>query len=109
MEPFDEDNPLRQVIVSTHSPVIAAHTQKNDLLFADLRDAPRHPLGSVRSLVLRPINGTWRDASEQAPASLGDMIKFLGSIRPPVQSDSQDSDTVYGTVTKQLALFGSDK
>ena len=56
--PVDPDNPLRQVIVSTHSPVVVAHSRSDELVFADKRDDPTADPGTRRTLVARPIGGT---------------------------------------------------
>jgi predicted ATPase len=59
-EPVGPDNPLRQVIVNTQSPVAAARAKKEDLIFASLRDAPGAPPGRLRSLILRAAHGRSR-------------------------------------------------
>lgn len=87
-EALDEENVLRQVIVSTHSPAVAARVAPDELLFADRRDAPRGPLVSP-CLVLRPIAETWRvrDSSEVSPISRGALIRYLGAIRPGAEGE----------------------
>jgi predicted ATPase len=102
-EPGSDANPLRQVIVSTHSPVVAARSNPADLVFADHRDAPPSQNGDRRSLVLRPVHGSWRDRGDPAPLSRGELIRYLGSIRP----DEDYEASIYGRLKTQLEMFGA--
>lgn len=58
-----QDNPMRQVIVNTHSPLFMARMRDEDLLFSQIASVRRaeHP---ARALRLRPIAGTWRTAGD---------------------------------------------
>ena len=63
------DNPMRQVIVNTHSPrfVTLQMENKGDLLFAEIvtvRSPKGHPVPSLR---LKPFAGTWRCDDEHEP------------------------------------------
>ncbi|WP_369041776.1 AAA family ATPase [Streptomyces sp. Midd1] len=59
-EEVDEENPLRQVLINTHSPGVVQLVDPGDLLFADT-SAFRTTDGSIaRGLRLRPLVGTWR-------------------------------------------------
>lgn len=107
-EPVDPDNPLRQVIVSTHSPVVAARAQPEELVFADLRDAPGYAPGRLRSLVVRAIEKTWRDGPGVAPVAHGDLIRYLDALRPKSDPAESPRQTVYELVAKELNLpFGA--
>ncbi len=83
-EPADDDNPLRQVIVATHSPLVAARARMEDLVFAGQRDAGHSAFGRppLRSLVLRPLSGTWRCGQEVWPVAPGNLLSYLDSVRP---------------------------
>jgi predicted ATPase len=61
-EVVDAENPLRQMIVATHSPAFVALQEPDDLLFAT--DAKvRGPAGNrATTLRCRALNGTWRVA-----------------------------------------------
>ncbi|MCA9528328.1 MAG: ATP-binding protein, partial [Myxococcales bacterium] len=106
--PIGDGNPLRQVIISTHSPVVAARAQHDQLVFADHRDAPKQGDRPRRSLVIRPVAGTWRDEGRVAPLSRGDIIRFLGALQPGEAEASQATSTIYDVATSggvQLRLF----
>ncbi len=106
-EPVDHDNLLRQVIVSTHSPVVAAHAQPTELVFADLQDAPGSKPGRLRSLVVRPIGNTWRDEQSAPPVAQGKIIQYLAVLRPRSETAESPRETVYEAVTEQLTIFGT--
>lgn len=79
------DNPFRQVIVNTHSPVVVQSIAADDLVVASSGPARRTKGLSERTrpariLRLQPLSGTWRDrddASEPATtvASLVDYLR----------------------------------
>jgi len=72
------DNPVRQVIVNTHSPVVVQVIDPDDLLFAS-----GHPVefddGSLHNVLeLRPMKNSWRDAGDAAkPIGKADLIPYL--------------------------------
>lgn len=59
----DDDNPMRQVIVNTHSPLFMACQNDDDLLFSQIASIAREGR-PARALRLRPIDGSWRSTSE---------------------------------------------
>lgn len=83
--PTDKDNPLRQVILATHSPILVQliHSQsKGDLLVAMrtlIRGASGKPERTVRCL---PLNGTWRCDGGERGVGLGAILTYLTA--PPV-------------------------
>lgn len=103
-EAVGDDNPLQQVIVSTHSPIVVAHARAEDLLFADHRDPPGTPPRGHRALVLRPCTGTWRATEDGATEAVGKgkLLEYLGALAP---SDDEDfAPTAFGRVSHQLSL-----
>lgn len=80
VDPFDTpgiDNPLRQVIVNTHSQAVVQLVGADDLLLATEQLDPT--LDQWRtSLALRPIKGSWRDrGADSQPVGKGDLIPYL--------------------------------
>ena len=75
----DAENPLRQVIVATHSPVFVQLQRPDDLLFAQevrIRDQS----GTVRRTVrFRPLEGTWRARQAESAVSLSAIIDYLAA------------------------------
>lgn len=83
--PVDEGNPLRQVIINTHSPEVAALVPEGCLLFAD--NGPPSPIGA-RSLRFRPLQGTWRSDVEPVPRGL--VLQFLNALPAAVQHAEEE-------------------
>jgi predicted ATPase len=73
----DADNPLRQVIVNTHSPLFVKLQDEDDRLFArevKIRDDDGHLASALRLL---PQRGTWRDPDGTHGVGLGDILSYL--------------------------------
>lgn len=77
--PVDRDNPLRQVIVNTHSPLLVQCVHEADLLFAERHQVivDGHRLNSV---AFRPLSETWRAKSDttRRPVSPGIVLEHIG-------------------------------
>jgi predicted ATPase len=72
------DNPVRQVIVNTHSPVVVQVIEPDDLLFATSRVLESAD-GTVHDVLeLRPMRGSWRAATPSAkPIGKADLVPYL--------------------------------
>ena len=88
-EPVDESNPLRQVIVNTHSPVVVSEVQDGSLLIADskedIRDGRR-----FKKATFGCLPKTWRTKALEKP-SLISKGKLLAYLNPASPSESQGS------------------
>lgn len=60
--PIGPDNPLRQVIINTHSPDVVRQLGRDDILFVDTVNSPRGNFAIVRG-----IEGGWRKGPSQVP------------------------------------------
>ena len=84
-EPIDFDNPLRQVIINTHSPVVVQQVPEDSLLIADLEenivDGQR-----FKQACFRYLADTWRDTNsvennnKSRLISKGDLLSFLNPV-----------------------------
>lgn len=88
MEEPGPDNPMRQVIVNTHSPLfIQLQLRRSDpgsLLFAESA-VVRGPGGDpVRTLRLRPLRGTWRTNGDERGIGEATMLDYL-TLPPETQ------------------------
>jgi predicted ATPase len=71
------DNPLRQVIINTHSQAVVRLVSPDDLLMASA-DAAAGSDGGRPALSLRPMRGSWRAAINGArPIGKADLIPYL--------------------------------
>lgn len=75
------DNPLRQVIVNTHSPAVVQLVGPQDLLYADLDRASEPGSITAGTLRLRPVRGTWRDPQAAHGIGKAGLIAYLSE--PP--------------------------
>lgn len=80
-EAVSSSNPLRQVIVNTHSPVVAAQVPADSLLVA-VGQKKVHA-GRLRSLLaFQCCQGTWRDGNGLAEAvAMGEILSYLGAAQ----------------------------
>jgi predicted ATPase len=89
----DADNPLRQVIINTHSPVVVANVQDADLVVArsvTTSNGSRHPL-------FAPLPHTWRAAAspQTRPLSLGALLEYLTQ---PARDDGEPTNGAGATM-----------
>ena len=83
-----EDNPLRQVIVNTHSPAVVAQVPDDCLVIADLKMAQREGKWS-KSLSLSCLPETWRASTEEMDLiRKSDLVAYLNPI--PLQKNIAD-------------------
>jgi predicted ATPase len=68
-EPVGAANPLRQVIVNTHSPAVVSGVPDDSLLVAEPREAPLAGQ-SARTVAFRALSGTWRAPRQQGIAAV---------------------------------------
>lgn len=82
VDPYDEpglDNPLRQVVVKTHSPAVVALVDPDDVLIASTAAVDDDGV-QRRALTLRPVRDSWRAAGNGAtPIGQDDLIPYLAS------------------------------
>lgn len=74
-------NPMRQVIVNTHSPEVAREVPQDTLLVAEANEATRSGQ-RVRLLSLRGLSGTWR--AKDDGASIVPLLPYLNAPAPAV-------------------------
>ncbi len=79
----DETNPLRQVIINTHSPTVVAESPDDSIIFLTKRN--KHANGRPYMTVdIASVDGTWRasDRVGTMVVSKGDIGRFLLPVRP---------------------------
>jgi predicted ATPase len=77
-QPVGRDNPLRQVIVNTHSPLVVQQVPEDALVVADVIDfqlqGRSYPVARFHGL-----SGTWREEPGKSTTYLGQLISYLDS------------------------------
>lgn len=80
-EPVDQDNPLRQVIVTTHSPVIVQQIPEDSLLLAKLKEKVQDQK-RFKAVQFQCLPGNWRlnaPGNVEAVAK-GDLLAYLNPV-----------------------------
>jgi len=73
----DESNPLRQVLVNTHSPELVQLAPDDTVLFASQTVVQRDE-GRFRGVVFRPLDGTWRAVKgDRFAVQKGKVLEYL--------------------------------
>jgi len=91
-EPDGPDNPLRQVIINTHSPLVVADVPDDCLVVAEPVDVDGSGFGfpaRVASVRFAALADTWRtEKGGSATCSKGALMKHLGT--PPFSNRDED-------------------
>jgi predicted ATPase len=113
--PIDDfDNPLRQVIVNTHSPLIVSLVDQDQLIVAELREAIKSGIRFKRAS-FSYLSDTWREKADQAEGLktnttlLNRLIDYL-RLLPPDKEDEQSeiAKRVANYPRAQFVLSGSE-
>lgn len=75
------ENPFRQVIIATHSPVFVQLQNHDDLLFATEAKVRGTDGSSMSTLRCRPLRDTWRARSGELPVGMATILAYLSA--PP--------------------------
>jgi predicted ATPase len=112
-----DDNPLRQVIVNTHSPVVVGQVDDQDLLLAELREAVRDKgQRRFKRLSFSCLPGTWRANGENESgthlASRGALLAYLTPFAQKIVTSrsrrASKRRRVLDREDLQLPLFGDE-
>jgi hypothetical protein len=78
-EPLGDDNPLRQVIINTHSPAVVGEVDDDDILIAELKEDLRKNDGTrYHKLSFSCLSNTWRADTGDVPiAQPGAFLPYL--------------------------------
>jgi len=99
--PVDSDNPLRQVIVNTHSPAVVQQVPEDTLLVAE----PRELICSgerFNGVSFSCLPGTWRASKLPGKADICKMGDLLAYLNPALPSEAHlDEDEMDGSQAKR--------
>ena len=80
-EPVGEDNPLRQVIVNTHSPAVVSQVPEDSLLVAESKETVEEGGERYERLSCSCLPGTWRAGEDGGgEVSLGKLLSYLNPV-----------------------------
>ena len=80
-EPVGEDNPLRQVIVNTHSPAVFQQVPDESVVFVKAREDLDEEGRRYKKAHFLCLSDTWR-AKVSEYAALGDLLPYLNPVLP---------------------------
>ena len=80
-KPVGDDNPLRQVIVNTHSPVVFQQVPDESVLFVKAREATDVAGYRFQQANFLCLSDTWR-AGVSEHAARGDLLAYLNPVLP---------------------------
>jgi len=82
-EPIGLDNPLRQVIINTHSPAVVGQVPDDSLLVAELKETVSAGR-CFRRASFSCLSGTWREKAPEGVSivSKGKLLTYLNPIAP---------------------------
>jgi hypothetical protein len=106
------DNPLRQVIVNTHSPSVVAHVDEGDLLAAVPREIPQQIEAKqyrCRAVEFSALADTWRDKAKliARPIPSGQLQVYLNPIGWQNDPDTEgDERADQDSTSAQIAATG---
>jgi len=89
--PVGLDNPLRQVIVNTHSPAVVAQVRDSDLLIAELREIVRDEQ-RFKGARFSWLPETWRQDADPStkPVAKGELLAYLNPALSAGQSSRSE-------------------
>jgi predicted ATPase len=74
-----EDNPLRQVIINTHSPLVVQAVPEESLLFAQLQEMQRDGQ-RFKGMTFSALKDTWRAQLTRRTITKGALVNYLGTL-----------------------------
>lgn len=112
--PVGPDNPLRQVIVNTHSPAVVSQVSDDSLLFAELREV-MYGSRRFKRLSFSCLPDTWRTKvpGENSIISRGKLLSYLNPVSREDQSIelipyAENSKRVRPSATKRRRVVDRD-
>ncbi len=104
-EPVDVTNPLRQVIVNTHSPAVVSEVPDDSLLVAEIREDMREGK-RFRKVSFSCLSDTWRAKAPEKPSivSKGRLMVYLNPASPPKPDKERRSRRVADRDDLQMLL-----
>lgn len=110
---IDEDNPFRQVVINTHSPLVVSIVPEDSLLMAEFQESyDEEKKVFFQHTVFKGLSDTWRSKDNpRNSVSKGTLLRYLNPVEYHVEEPHQLSPTkrvidrseVYGVQTKMFS------
>ncbi len=102
-EPVGEDNPLRQMIVNTHSPVVFQQVPDDSVVFVKAKEAIDEEGRLCKKAHFLCLSDTWR-AKVGEDAVRGDLLPYLNPVLPKNYIEVSKQKRVVDRADMQLLL-----
>ena len=103
-KPIGEDNPLRQVIVNTHSPVVFQQVPDESVVFVKAKEAKDREGRLCKKAHFLCLSDTWR-ANVSEDAVRGDLLAYLNPVIPKKYAESARKKRVVDREDMQQLLL----
>lgn len=92
--PIDEENPLRQVIINTHSPLVVQQVPDHSLLIAESIEVVAEDDYRFKAVHFSCLSNTWRDKAEgkNGGVLMGKLLSYLNPAKEAADVSNGDSD-----------------
>ena len=100
--PAGADNPLRQVIINTHSPAVFQEVADDSVVFTKARETPGNRNGLFKAAHFYHLSKTWRsrENDESDLITPGDLLAYLNPVLP--------KDSIVPTTTTKRRVVDRD-
>jgi predicted ATPase len=84
---IDSNNPFRQVIINTHSPLVVKIVPEDSLLMAEFEEAyNEHSNSKYFRTVFKGLSNTWRDSDKKySTVTTGTLLNYLNPVDHPIE------------------------
>ena len=103
-KPVGEDNPLRQVIVNTHSPVVFQQVPDESVVFVKAKEAKDREGRLCKKAHFLCLSDTWR-ANVSEDAVRGDLLAYLNPVIPKKYAEAARKKRVVDREDMQQLLL----
>jgi predicted ATPase len=114
--PVNEDNPMRQVIINTHSPLVVQQVPEESLLVAELKESTKDDNVRFKKSVFSALENTWRTRKvatlplfpqkDLHTISKGTLLAYLSATVPPIDentnNESNEGDFIPSSKAKRV-------
>ena len=100
--PAGPDNPLRQVIINTHSPAVFQEVADESVVFTKARETPGNRNGLFKAAHFYHLSKTWRSKENEESDLItpGDLLAYLNPVLP--------KDSIIPTTTTKRRVVDRD-
>lgn len=93
--PVGDENPLRQIMINTHSPAVVTQVPDDTLLFAELREIVRNGQ-RFKGLSFASLPATWRADNDARTVPRGELLAYLNPSMRSTSTGQSSSERTRG-------------